>query len=56
MTATRLFGYSAVITYMMTVIFAFILLVMGEGTNAIAIAFIGGILATIQAVLWAMNK
>lgn len=55
-TACRLFGYSAVITFLLTLIFVFILLLCRSGDNALGMAFVGGIFAALQGVFWACNK
>ncbi|QQK87991.1 hypothetical protein pSalSNUABM01_122 [Salmonella phage pSal-SNUABM-01] len=55
-TACRLFGYSAVVTFLLTLIFVFVLLLCGFGENALAMAFVGGIFAGLQGAFWACNK
>lgn len=55
-TACRLFGYSAVITFLLTLIFVFILLLGRYGDNALGMAIVGGIFAALQGAFWACNK
>lgn len=55
-TACRLFGYSSVLSFLLTLIGIFTLILNGLGQEAVAFGFIGAILSIIQGIFWALNK
>lgn len=56
MTPSTAFGYGSVLTFILTAIFVFILLVIDKEGEAPGIAFVGMISASLQGCFWACNK
>ncbi|AEK82030.1 hypothetical protein [Salmonella phage 7-11] len=55
-TACRLFGYSSVATFGVTLFMTFILYMVGLPNSAVSIAITGCIFGLIQGIIWGLNQ